>query len=221
MEFNLALFTAFFPLIISTLAFGLSVITFYLNRKRITVSIPKEYDALGDWSIYNYTDNGKSFGYGPGIKFPIEIINTSPCDISYFDLKAINRDHPKEKLYLLTRTAIDEESVDKKFYQANPLKPDSPFHVSIPPSVNGVLKAHSYNKFDIYIIPNQAIENVRFSFKVTIRRKPFSPKDPYSDIKAHRKLKYYFCDYNLKDWENKSISPSLLPTDEYLKLLRK
>ncbi|WP_373485714.1 hypothetical protein [Acetobacterium malicum] len=212
MEFALAFITVFLPVIISTLALVLSVITMYLNRKRISVQFGGPIEALGENSVYCRDENGvfiSSTGYGPGIHLVVEIINSSPCEISYFDLRAFDPELD-DNYFLITRSSLPETICNKKLYRENPTNPKAPFHHNLPDAAYGMFSGRSYTYWNLFIIPREDSKNLRLSFRVSIKKLPFTKSDKYV-TKNQKQYRFYALDLNISGWKN--LTRMHLPLD--------
>lgn len=201
----------YITVIISTAAFVISLTTIFINRRKLTVDFPELLVPLARGSVYFFDDNGKKLFYEDGLFVSLEILNSSPRDISYFDLRAFDT-KTNVNTFLLTRIAMLHPYSDKQIYRSNPNNPLSPYHLTIPAANNGVLKANSFNRFDLFIMPSPETEELALSFKVSIRAKPFC-KDPYA-VTKRKKFRYYGCKYPLENWKDMVIQPSDLSDEE-------
>ena len=138
----------------------------------------------------------------PGINgfiITIDIINSSPNDIAYFDLRAFNPDN-NINIYLMTRKSLEVPFNDGAIYKKNYLNEK---HLLEPPEKNyGLLKANSFNKFDLFFGPrdNDAHDLKRVNISIKIAKKTFFNKDPFSTTNR-KKFKFFGYSYDVSNWK--------------------
>lgn len=202
-------------IIISIVALILSVLTMYWNRKKVSVFFDSVAEILGENALYCRDEHDQfinSSGLGPGLNLAVEIINSSPCDISYFDLRAFDPD-TDNNYFLITRNALPEVFTIKKLYRENLDFPLSPYHHCLPNGKSGMLQSHSFTTWDLFIIPKPESTKLRVSFRVAIQKFPISKNDKY--VTPNQKTyKYFSKDIDITNWKA-SVRPHL-PLDTTL-----
>jgi|GEM_PF-5927664 len=188
--------------IIATAALLLTVFQLYWNRKKVIVEFNGAAEILGENSIYcrdEYNNFIQSSGRGPGLNLSVEIINSSPCDISYFDLRVFDP-NTNANFFLITRNSLPEIYANKKIYRENLQNPLAPYHHCVPEGRAGMLKAHSLTYFDLFIIPKKESTKLRVSFRVAIRKNIFTVNDSFvTDNQKH--LRYFTKNINIENWD--------------------
>lgn len=213
------IFLTYFPIVISTLAFALSALTMYLNRKRVSVQYGGPLEVLAENSLYCRDQDGvfiPGSSYGPGINLTVEIINSSPCELSYFDLRAFDPGTDKN-YFLMTRTSLPETISRKKMYRENPENPQAPFHHNLPEASYGMLPGRSFTYWNLFIVPRKDSTKLRVSFRVAIKKRPFTKSDKYVS-KNQKKYRFYAINLNIPDWQSKSRMglPLNMPLDDFV-----
>lgn len=213
--------TKYFPIILSVVSLGISFFTLYINRKKVDVLFDDRYELLGDHSVYCNDENNqylRGSGFGPGLNLPLEIINTSPCEVAYFDLRAFNPD-TDENYFLITRDSIPADLKKFSFCRENLKDPLSPYRHLMPERYFGILGANSFERWDLFIIPKDDSTKLRVSFRVAVRRNPLSEADKYV-TPNQEKYRYFAKNFGIKGWREKAISlRAQMPADMSLEAL--
>ncbi|KEZ85574.1 hypothetical protein IO99_13855 [Clostridium sulfidigenes] len=79
-------------LLISLISVIISLITAYNNRKRLNVEIEPGLSEIDDifLNIIDYENNSPIMNFGHGRVCYIKVVNPSPCDIAFFDLRVVD-----------------------------------------------------------------------------------------------------------------------------------
>ncbi|QXE18722.1 hypothetical protein [Clostridium sp. 001] len=156
------------PLIISLISLILSLINSISNRKRLDVEIEDNLCDINDIYLnrFQYKNNQPNFNFTKGKICFIKIVNPSPKDISFFDLRVINISSNKQVFYIYKSVleSLDVKSDQKLFYGTT----GGLAKLNYPQDSYGVLKANSFNKLDIAFFPKIESCNILISFKVAI-----------------------------------------------------
>ncbi|MHA2887275.1 hypothetical protein [Bacillus cereus] len=185
MEF---LFKYGIPITISLASFTISLITYRMNKKCLDVTFEEELfspPSLKIGSNYLGNDNGIYIAY-------LKVVNPSPSDIAYFDLRVIDKNNPHNDIEIHSQTAIESYGGSTTI-----LSYTSPFgkvNLSTPLSDYGVFKSNSFTKLDIAFSPILNTEEVVVTFKVAIKSIKSSPYSSYG-----QQFKYYSKTYRLRD----------------------
>ena len=189
-NFQIILTYELFALILSVVSVYISLYTLYKNRKIITVTWGN-LRPVSSGQVYIYSNDGRCETYGQGFLLTIDIVNPSPSDIAFFDLRAFDS-KTNINTYLLTRKALLPLYKDSKIYCSDE---KISFELDIPEKQYGVLKANSFSKFDIFIMPNEYIENsINISFKVATSS--WFKRDMFA-VTNRKKYKFYGRSYDI------------------------
>jgi len=157
----------------------------------------KELEVVEGGSVFIINDNGRPEPYGDALLTKIEIVNPSPRDIAFFDLRCF---YPETNMNvsLLTRRTMLDDLRDKNLLRAvENKKGDVDLAELIIPEKNyGVLKSGSFTKFDILMFPKTDAKEVFLSFKVA---KKSIIKDPFA-VTGRKRFKHYGVAYNTQSW---------------------
>lgn len=185
MEF---LFKYGIPITISLASFTISLITYRMNKKNLDVTFEKELFSLPllkIGSVYLAKDTGIYIAY-------LKVVNPSPSDIAYFDLRVIDKNNSHNDIELHSQTAI--ASYEGSTVHLSYTSPFGKVNLNTPLSDYGVFKSNSFTKLDIAFSPIFNTEEVVVTFKVAIKS---SKRSPYS--KYGQQFKYYSTTYRLKN----------------------
>ena len=115
------------PIITVTVSFSsllISLITLHSNRKRLDVEIENNLDDVNDiyFNFLNFTNSSSDLNFGNGKICFLKIVNPSPKDIAFFDLRSID---------LKTNKANSFTRLDLAFYPKEKTKVLISFKVAI------------------------------------------------------------------------------------------
>lgn len=193
--FKTSLTTEMLSLLISLASFSFSVYVMYKSRKKVTVTWSEDLRVLSDGKVFIHSCDGNHGAYGPGLLLTIDIVNPSPSDIAYFDLRAFDA-KANRNTYLLTRKALHPQHKDSRIYCDNG---NYEFELDIPEKQYGILKANSFTKFDIFIIPNEHIgDTLTINFKIAVNS--YFSRDRFS-VTNRKKYKSFVHHYDITGWE--------------------
>jgi len=173
--------TQYFPVILSTIALIFSILSFWRTSKRYRVFFNDQIDYYLDSAVYCNDTSGHFIpesAVGYGINFSIDIVNTSPVDIGYFDLVVIDAD-THELLPLVTRRSIPPRFRDMIFYRENQTNPLLPSVHHMPEGISGVLKANAVTQWDLFVRAGEDTQHIAVSFCVAMKKPPFARRNPY------------------------------------------
>lgn len=146
---------------ISIASLFLSIINLWINRKTLDVTIENEIFKTEKL----YTQDNQVISEGGHFVVFIKVVNPSPRDIAYFDLRIVDPD--KNKL-IPSYTQVTLEQIDEKvLYYGN----DSINKARLnPPYSNyGIFKSNSFNRIDLAFNPDEKTEKILIIFKVAIK----------------------------------------------------
>jgi hypothetical protein len=174
----------YLSLVFSISSLAISFITLYRQRKHIDVTWDPNVIVLNpktDITVLN-----EPYPANSSIAFftTLKIVNSSRCDMAFFDLRAFNP-LTNENHYTLTKRTIIPHLKDLPILVSpsslNKNDNGPKFFITIPDRNSGTLKAGSFTQIDILIYVNQNIKlnkNIMISFKITdtslFRRSPYS-----------------------------------------------
>lgn len=186
------------PIISSISALLISLYTLWKNRTRITVTFQPDLEVIEAESMEFHGLEIPIKPYESGLIGKLEIVNYSPNDLGFFDLRAFNPD-TNINLLLLTQRAIHPDLRNLKPFRSIKLQDgrDTLEDLILPEANYGVLKAHSFNRFHLFIPASIETEKIIISFKVTKRG---ILRDRYA-VTNRKRFKVYGRSYNTKDWE--------------------
>lgn len=181
-------------LIISLASFFVSMNALYKNRKTLTVTW-SELQPIPSGSIFVYSGNVECETYGEGFLCTIDIVNPSPNDIAFFDLRAFDS-KPNRNTYLLTRKTLLPIYKNARIYRNHNA---NNFELEIPEKGYGILKASSFTKLDIFVLPNEHIGNaINISFKIAV--KSYFKRDKFA-VTNRKQYKFYRRRYDISEWK--------------------
>lgn len=134
--------------IIVSLSLAISFYSLYKNRIHIDAQWNKNIEEVPIDGVF-LLQNGKETPLNYAYFTHLNIINSSPRDIRYFDLSAFNPD-TKKSLYLLTK-----KTLGFGFEDATVVKRDDTgreMRLDIPNSNAGILRANSITKLDLVVV---------------------------------------------------------------------
>ena len=150
-----------------------------------------------DEFIFNIDDEGTYQPYPDALLAKIEIVNPSPKDIGFFDLRCF---YPETNVNanLLTRRTMSDQYRDKTLWKVKEKNEDNVdlTELIIPEKNYGVFKSSSFTKFDIVMFPKTDANVLMLSFKVA-KRSIF--KDPFS-VTGRKRFKRHSVSFNIHSW---------------------
>lgn len=185
------------PIVISFSALVISIVVAWSNRKTLHVEIDKNLDVVEGGTIFFVDDTGTPQPYGNGLITIIEVVNPSPKDIAFFDLRAF---YPQTNtnINLLTKRTMLDGHRNKTLWRAFelPKEKETLMELTIPETNYGIFKANSFSRFHIVMFPEADAHELLLSFKVAIRAKV---KDQYA-VTGRKKFKFHGVAYNISSW---------------------
>lgn len=175
------------PIITVTVSFSsllISLITLHSNRKRLDVEIENNLDDISDiyFNILNFTNSSSDLNFGNGKVCFLKIVNPSPKDIAFFDLRLIDL-RANKPIFFLTNALLELTNYTNKklFYNSK----GTLSKINIPDSNYGIFKANSFTRLDLAFYPEEKTK-VLISFKVAI-----SSLKNNKEAGVRKKFKYY------------------------------
>ncbi|MBS0978706.1 hypothetical protein [Levilactobacillus brevis] len=203
----LALIHFFIKNLIALLSFAISIYTLWKNRKSLLVEWEKNIYESDIGSVFsmkndsNIDTNSINGTYEYPYVTNISVVNPSPNDIGFFDLRAFNT-KTNIDLPLVTCKTFEVGHDSDKIYQ---IIGNQYAELDIPDRKYGVFKANSFTRFDLVVIlptdKNIDLDHIVISLKVT-KRGLF--KDPFA-LSKRKKFKYYGMNYNVSGWKERRI----------------
>lgn len=182
-----------FSILLAFLSFLLSIYTIYRTRKHITVTwsdiqkIPVENLYIGDQNNIYFTEN---LYY-----IRLDIVNSSPSDISYFDLRAFDP-NLNISYNILNKNILPADLKSAPITQSIL---NYPSFMNVPEKLYGVLKANSFTSLDLFIFDSSVCKinesQMIVSFKIPDRK--FLSQDNYA-ITNRKNFKTYTVNMSLK-----------------------
>ena len=174
------------PIVISLAAFILSFIVYRQNKKSLDVTF--EPDLLKIHTIYTdkisiHDENGIYIAF-------LKVVNTSPSDIGYFDLRVFDVNKPNEILGTYTELNLKRADIDAKFFEYDYSLGQA--NLNAPKSNYGVFESNSYTRLDIPFTPDKDTKEVIVTFKVAIKSRK---TNPYAYDRQN--FKYYVTKYTI------------------------
>lgn len=181
---------------ISILSLLVSFYSVWRTRKNVTVTYaPNVVPKLN--SVYTKKNGKEDFHYHRVLLTSIDIVNSSPIDISYFDLRAFD---PKTNLNidLVTRWTMPYSLSNRDLFTCVDFPGSRYYKLDIPERKFGILPANSFTRMDIVIVLDylpkqiQNLDTVCVSFKIPKR----SLKRDYYSVTNRKKFKFYGMQYH-------------------------
>lgn len=187
---------------ISVISLSLSIITFYRQRKRLTVTFSDNVFVLNPRT--SILLNGEPLPYDSPVAFyaTINIVNPSHENMSFFDLRAFNPSTNANHFIATQRTSlanVNEPNVVIDCFEDG----QTIFLATLPKRAFGELPAGSFTSLDVIVFANSAIslkEGITISFSVpdTIL---FPSKNEYS-VTNRKVYKQFSRHYDVTGWED-------------------
>ncbi|MBC1642300.1 hypothetical protein HCB41_00220 [Listeria welshimeri] len=176
----------------SGLAVFMSAYALFKNRKNLTVTLPDNLEIIAKDQIVLTNSNGDVSTLDNGFLYTLQIVNPSPNDIAYFDLRAFSPDN-NLNTYALTRKALSTTFKDAKIFKYDG---DESYELEIPDKNYGVFKANSYTHLDLFILPQPHIKNnIVVSFKIA---KSALLKDSFA-VTNRKRYKFYSTNFDISN----------------------
>ncbi|MEK4086341.1 hypothetical protein [Psychrobacillus sp. FSL K6-1415] len=193
---------------ISLIALIVSFSVAWSNRKTLHVEI-SDLEVVADGEVGFVNEEGITDTYGPCLIAKIEVVNPSPKDIAFFDLRAFYPD-TNMNLPLLTKRTIGTTHRNRIIWRAikMPTAELSLMEQVLPDMNYGIFKANSFTRFHIIMFPNENASDLYLSFKVAIKAKI---KDKFA-VTGRKKFKFHGKKYSISNW-NENTEP-LLPLEK-------
>lgn len=191
------------PIIISLAAFILSFIVYKQNKKRLDVTF--EPDLLKINSIYTNNISIK-MDKGSYIAF-IKVVNPSPSDIGYFDLRVFDVNKPTEMLATYNELILRRSDLDATYFEYESIYGKS--NLNAPKSNYGVFKSNSFTRLDIPFTLDRDTKEVIITFKVAIKVRK---NNPYAYDRKN--FKFYASKYIISEATPSYGSPILSTSSE-------
>jgi hypothetical protein len=170
------------------------------RRKRVHPFFAPNLEVLSSSHIYFQNEN-QILGTPVIFHGSIDILNASPHDLSYFDLRAFN---PRKNINygVVTRKTLPSTWVSGISIQVDSWT-SGMLNVEIPDKNYGNLPAHSFTRLDILIYESKDSggfeDHILLMFKIP--KKNWFVKDPYAATNR-KKFKAYSCLYTITNWKN-------------------
>ncbi|WP_294167009.1 hypothetical protein [uncultured Clostridium sp.] len=172
-------------ILISISSLSITLLNLYINRKRLDVVIEDSLDKIDDiyTNYFEYQNQDPSLNFGNGKVCFIKVVNSSPKDIAFFDLRVVDLDSMKP-LFFLSSAVLELTNLtnEKIFYGSDNVMAK----VNIPYSTYGIFKSNSFTRLDIPFYPTETTTKVLVSFKVAISSIKSNKEAGY-----RRKFRYY------------------------------
>ncbi|KPH76098.1 hypothetical protein [Oceanobacillus caeni] len=197
---DLDLWLKIIPIVISLIALIVSIVVAWKNRKTLQVEIS---DLISSCNVFLIDSNGDPLPYRDCVIATIEIVNPSPMDIAFFDLRAF---YPNNlNVEFLTRRAILYKNRDNPVMQIDNFngQGDRVRELIIPSTNYGILKSNSFTRFHIVMFPDPDAESLLLSFKVAMKARI---KDQFA-VTGRKKFRFFGKRYNISCW-NKQLQQS-------------
>ncbi len=194
------------PLIISFIALIVSIVVAWSNRKSLQVEISPDLQVMEGGRIFFLNDDGIPEPYDHALLATVEVVNPSPKDIAFFDLRTF---YPETNMNvdLLTRRAVLEKYRDKKLWRVikTPSGKERLSELIVPETNYGIFKSNSFTRLHIVTFPDKDDDKILLSFKVAMRSR--IKKDPFA-VTGRKVFKHYGRAYKINSWQ-KSLPNSL------------
>lgn len=191
--------------LIAIISLGISIYALWKNRKNIDVTWDKNIEENDLDFIFLIDNSAKPHTYHNTYTASIGIVNSSPKDIGFFDLRVFD---PKTNINIdfLTKKAVPETIPEKKVFKLIDSQPVRYMQMDIPERTFGTLPANSFTRLDIItvldILPKQAQELDHISISFKIPQKTFFKRD-YFALTNRKKYKFYGISYDITDWKER------------------
>lgn len=186
-------------LAISLSALLISFFTLFKNRKTLTITWSTDIKPISP-DVILFGEVSRPIDSKVCFYLNVDIVNPSPNDIAFFDLRAFNPE-TNMNYYLITKKSlpidIRETPISLTYFNET-------FFLEIPDKNYGVFKSNSFAKLDLIIIPrNLTGEKLVISFKVA--DKNLISYDKFA-VTNRKKYKLFQRVFGVMNWENHLIA---------------
>ncbi|PED28703.1 hypothetical protein CON13_29010 [Bacillus cereus] len=168
------------PILISSAAFTLSFIVYKQNKKRLDVTFEDSLEKIDDIS----TNVGLISHANGIIVCYLKVVNPSPSDIGYFDLRIFDSENPNLTLLPYTEKVLKNHTPSATSFEYETQYGYA--NLNAPKSNYGIFKSNSFTRLDIAFSPEQNTKEVTITFKVAIESRK---KNPFASDR--KDFKYY------------------------------
>jgi hypothetical protein len=181
---------------------AVSLYTLWKQRLRLSVDWPINLSVIKPETIY-FGNTSQSMKTEVIFMGELQIVNPSPNDIGYFDLRAFDA-NTNLNSHIITRNSIPKELEENKVYYYPELKlsPDYMAVCTLPAATNGIFPKNSFTTLTILVYSYTGTpisENLAISFKIPVWSFWWN-REPMSNTSRH-KYKAYRKVYKLTGWE--------------------
>ena len=179
---NQSFISDYFPLILSTISLVIAIKTQWDARKRLFFNPSDGVTFQPFHSIYCTDESGHYVplsGMPEGFRFQIDIVNTSPVAIGYFDLCVFDTESHNQ-LPLLTKNALDAHLRTFTWKRENKDYPVHPSLLHMPDSWTGFFPANSSTDWDLVCFPPDQCRNITIVFRVAMKKPFWMKRDPFA-----------------------------------------
>nr|DAM13558.1 MAG TPA: hypothetical protein [Caudoviricetes sp.] len=183
--------TSTIPIVISTISLILSLLNLALNRKRLDVEIEDQLDNIEKiyFNALDYENKDPALNFGKGKVCFVKIVNPSPKDIAFFDLRIIDMNTSEQPFFISKATMeLAGNPNQKLFYDSSGIMAK----LNYPEANYGIFKSNSFTRLDIAFFPSSESTQIFISFKVAI-----STFRKNRESRYRRKFKYYRKTFNV------------------------
>lgn len=182
--------TTIIALAFSFCSLVISITTFFNNKETLNITWDENIKKIDSTNIL--ANDIPNFINSNNIYYTcLYIVNSSPHDIGFFDLRSFN---PKTNSnhYLLTRNSLDWKIKDAYLM----IKDDQSqgFNVEIPEKNYGIFKAKSFTRIYLLVIRNE-IESDTINISFKIPKRSILIKDKFA-VTNRKKYRFYGISYN-------------------------
>lgn len=189
---------------IAIFSFLLSAYAVWRTRKRITVTWSENIVEEPIGTTFTFDVDHEIVAYNQTYVANISVVNPSPVDIGYFDLRVFNPD-TNINVEFLTKRTFPLYVPDKNAYQF--YKEGKRYsQLDIPDRKFGVFKANTFTRLDIVTVfdtlvsENQDMNRIAISFKIA--KAAMFKKDIYA-LTNRKKYHYYQFIYDISGWKKR------------------
>lgn len=176
------------PIFISICALGISAWSLFRTRKRIVVTFSENLELVNKNDLTTDYEGEFPIGLPDDVYMTsISIVNHSPADIGFFDLRAFNVDDNNNDFLVTNKSTpqIEGEKIFRKYTDGNSAIIDHP------EKNHGIFKSNSFKRMDLIVLPKNNIpHDIGISFKIPVSTHLKFRRDPFS-VTNRRKFKFY------------------------------